>query len=428
MSNRNFSINPVAAMVIEQCNLKPILADNVYGHLQANIRQLAMSDDEKSPDYQASVYKQVCQAYGFTNTDASKPYIFSSGVAVIPIHGMLINRFGGTWGWVTGYQYIRRMAALAAEDKDVELIVYDHHSGGGMVSGAFETHDFLMSLRGKKPSVAVVDHASYSAAYMMAVAADKIFVTRTGGVGSVGVWTMHVDMSKMLEEYGLKVTLIQSGENKTDGHPFAELPESVRADIQASVDKTRQEFVTLVATARNIDEKLVYDTEGRTYDADVAVEMGLADGVATPAVAISTMLNTETEDEEMATSAAEQPQAGATAPTVDKTAERNAERQRVAGILNCEEAKGREELANHLAFDTEMSVEASVAMLAKAPKAAAAAPVADQNAGNAFDNAMATTPNPNLAQDASAAVGERSAADNILSDFKMATGQDLTAK
>lgn len=43
---------------------------------------------------------------------------------------------------------------------------------------------------------------------------------------------------------------------------------------------------------------------------------------------------------------------------------------RAQAILNHADAKGREDLSRHLAFETEMSAEAATAMLGKAPKAA----------------------------------------------------------
>lgn len=41
---------------------------------------------------------------------------------------------------------------------------------------------------------------------------------------------------------------------------------------------------------------------------------------------------------------------------------------RIQSILGSDEAKGRAEMANHLAFETDMSAEASIALLAKSPK------------------------------------------------------------
>ena len=56
---------------------------------------------------------------------ARKPFVYRDGIAVIPVHGTLINRFNNCWGFVTGYNYIRRQINLAAFDDDVEVIVLD---------------------------------------------------------------------------------------------------------------------------------------------------------------------------------------------------------------------------------------------------------------------------------------------------------------
>lgn len=41
---------------------------------------------------------------------------------------------------------------------------------------------------------------------------------------------------------------------------------------------------------------------------------------------------------------------------------------RIKTIVGSDEAKGRTDMANHLAFETDMSAEASIALLAKSPK------------------------------------------------------------
>ncbi|WP_196302053.1 S49 family peptidase, partial [Ralstonia solanacearum] len=44
-----------------------------------------------------------------------------------------------------------------------------------------------------KPVWAVANDMAFSAAYALASAASRLFVSRTGGVGSIGVIAMHVD-------------------------------------------------------------------------------------------------------------------------------------------------------------------------------------------------------------------------------------------
>ena len=103
-----------------------------------------------------------------------------------------------------------------------------------------------------------------------------------------------------------------------------------------------------------------------------------------------------------------------------------AERARVNGILGCEEAKGRTELANHIAMNTDMSVDEAKAMLKVAPAQAAATPAA---AANPFAAAMNNSENPNVTTEASGGGGEQlSAAEQILQSQSKATGLKLVTK
>ena len=103
---------------------------------------------------------------------------------------------------------------------------------------------------------------------------------------------------------------------------------------------------------------------------------------------------------------------------------RTAERARVSGILNCEESKGREKLANHIALNTDMSVEVAKGLLAAAPAEAAAAP-APAAAGNPFKATMDADQHPQVGADGGeggAADAELSAAQLILRAQAAATG------
>ena len=69
-------------------------------------------------------------------------------------------------------------------------------------------------------------------------------------------------------------------------------------------------------------------------------------------------------------------------PDIDKAAVAGAERARIKAIITGAEAEGRGELANKLAFDTDLAADVAVGILAAAPRAtkapaAAAAPAAD---------------------------------------------------
>ncbi len=390
--------------------------------LQMDLQNLHAETPESGAIKRDEVMESLCAAYGFDSRAQNKPFAFQNGVAVIPVHGSLINRFGQCYGYVTGYNFIRRQRDAAMADPDVTAIVYDVNSGGGEAAGCFELADEAFALRGTKPTISVVDSACYSAAYALASTSDQVVVTPTGGAGSVGVYTMHVDMSKMLEDWGLNITLIHAGDHKVDGHPYAELPDDVRADMQKSVDATYNKFVESVARNRNMSVEAVKATQARCYSADDALALGLIDSVASPLEAIRAFLGgpseTSKDDESTGESLMELNEA------------KQAERQRVGAIIGHPNAKGREAMANHLALNTDMSVEDAAALLAVAPVAQAEAPEKKEEAADQknekFVAAMDKDDNPNIGPDGKAEeTVEKSGANELMEAFTAATGYDF---
>jgi signal peptide peptidase SppA len=290
-----------------------------------------------------------------------------SGVAFIPVRGTLLNRFGGAYSWATGYQAITQMAAAAAADPQVRAAVLDVDSFGGEAAGCFECAASLRAAfrAAGKPLIAVVNSNAYSAGYALAAAADRIVLIPSGGAGSIGVVTMHVDYSKNLSEAGIKVTYIHGGAHKVDGNPYQPLPDDVRADIQTRIDERYSAFVAHVATMRGISEQAVRDTEARMYGAKDALALGLIDEINTAPEAYTAFVASLP-----ATTGSFQLEA--TVPDIDQAAVAGAERARIKAIITGAEAAGRTALANKLAFDTTMDAETAVALLATAPVASAA--------------------------------------------------------
>lgn len=390
-----------ARSVLSRINLREMAVAAHYEGLASDLQLLAMANQKQAEDDFMSRRTELVAAYGMSQVEQQKPFAFSNGVAVIPIHGTLINRFSYSWGYVTGYNFVRQQTALAGQDPDVTAIVYDVNTYGGEAAGCFECSADIKRLANGKPTMAVVDSNAYSAGMALAVGADKIVVTPSGGVGSVGVVATHVSYEQMLEKAGIKVTFIHAGAHKVDGNPYQDLSADVKADIQKSIDVSYDAFVALVAKGRNMDEKAVRATEARTYRAEEAMSLGLIDAVATPQEAMQALMgelsgsNPQPKKEDAMSNAAKEPGAENKA-TPEQLAQattdaKKAERERVSGIQSCEEAKGRESLASHLAFSTEMSVDDAKKLLAAAPKGTESAASA-----NPFKSAMESTSNPNV--------------------------------
>jgi len=172
------------------------------------------------------------------------------------------------------------MCEDAFEDPSVKAVLFCVDSGGGAASGMFDLADLIFKARATKPTAAISDDACYSAAYCLASSAAKVFVTRTGGVGSIGVWSAHIDMSGFDKQIGIKVTYVFSGDKKVDGNPHEPLSGRAHDDMQAECDRIRQMFVEAVARNRGVDAQKLYDTEAGCFMAENSVPL-LADQVGT---------------------------------------------------------------------------------------------------------------------------------------------------
>lgn len=396
------------------------------GSMIADITELR--DATRADLEQAAIEQRatLVAAYGFGPDDQSKPFAFSNGYAMIPIHGALVNRLQASWGSVTGYNFIRNQLQAASDDPEVKAIVFDVNSYGGAAAGCGETADMIAqasAYNGGKPTIAVVDSSCFSGAYYLASQADHLAVTPSGQVGSIGAVMMHADMSKMLSDVGIDITFIHAGAHKVDGNPFEPLSDEVRADFQASVDSTYDTFVAAVAQGRGMSEDDVRATEARIYGATDALSLGLIDAIQNPADAVEAYF---ADDDEATTDDIDPPdQQEKHMPPVNKTTPvssaeggsavitqaevtsaaataaadaRTAERARIHGITTHAEAEGRTDLASHLALNTDMSVEVAAGILAAAPKVAAAAPPPSktENETNHFKTAMDNDKHPNV--------------------------------
>ncbi|UYP67598.1 S49 family peptidase [Thalassobacter stenotrophicus] len=215
--------------------------------------------------------------------NGNAPYAVVDGIAVIEISGVLIHRGGwiGQSSGQTSYEGIAAQIEAAARDPSVRAVALEIDSFGGEVAGVFDLADQIRALRRNKPVWAFVAEHAFSAGYALASQADRILLPRTGAVGSIGVVVMHADLSGQLDQDGVRVTMIHSGDHKVDANPYEPLPQNVRGNIQREIDVLRSLFSETVAAGRagRLSQDAALATEAATYRGTEAVAAGLADEV-----------------------------------------------------------------------------------------------------------------------------------------------------
>jgi capsid assembly protease len=333
-----------------------------------------------------------------------------AGVLVLNISGSLVNR--ATW-WGASYEGLKMRINSALAEPKVKGILLRVDSYGGEVDGLWDTLDFLKAAGQKKPIWAIADGAAYSAAFGLFSQTAKRFMTRTAGVGSVGVIAVHYDMSGNLKQAGVKPTIIKFGEKKDQFGPFKPLSVEAEAKLQASVNASGETFVEYVSTGLGISAEAVRGTEADVFDAPQALELGFVDEAATFEQVLAKMVDSFKAKATIITSSfrggsaanlskeqnMENPNPTAennTPPPVNAAAVAADAKARVKSILTSPEASGREALAKHLAFDTDMTASAAESILKASPKATATVEATKPEGKSEFVKAMESVGNPGI--------------------------------
>lgn len=213
------------------------------------------------------------------------PQPTGGSVAVIPVYGVLSPRANmlSAMSGGTSYEELIGQVKAAAADPKVSSILLDFDTPGGSVAGATEAARELMKIRATKPTIAVANFSCCSAGLWLASACTEIVASPSATVGSVGVLSMHQDISKALENEGIKRTYITSGRFKAEGNPTEPLSDDARASMQARVDAAGVNFHADISRGRGIAVSQVRSTfgEGRVFSADEALAVGMIDKIAT---------------------------------------------------------------------------------------------------------------------------------------------------
>jgi signal peptide peptidase SppA len=154
------------------------------------------------------------------------------------------------WYADSDYRDIRASVKRALADPAVKTIDLLIDSPGGCVLGLPETADTIFEANKIKPVNARVVGIAASAAYWLASQASTVTLTPSGEVGSVGVLDLHVDISKALDNDGVKVTAVHAGEHKVERAPFTPLSEEAKTHMQSSVNEWYGDFLGAVRRGR----------------------------------------------------------------------------------------------------------------------------------------------------------------------------------
>jgi signal peptide peptidase SppA len=219
------------------------------------------------------------------NRDRLPQATSGGGVAVIPVHGVIMPR-GDALAESSGSTSLDSLSAqlrAALADSDVNTIVLDVDSPGGNVAGLTEFTHEILAARAQKPIIASARYTMASAAYGLASAATQIVASPSATLGGIGVLNIHNDLSKALEQRGIKRTYIAAGKYKAEGNEAEPLSAEAGEARKATAEEAYGTLTADIARGRGVPVDTVRNGygEGRTVSAKKALALGMIDKIET---------------------------------------------------------------------------------------------------------------------------------------------------
>ncbi len=204
----------------------------------------------------------------------SKPYI-----AKIIIQGVIQQQndfYNQEW-------LLEKIEELSKDSNNKGIMLWINSPGGGVYE-ADEIYLALMDYKKKteRPVYAYFGPLAASGGYYIGCAADYISANRNCMTGSIGVIAgQFVDLTGLMEKYGVKITTTHAGKNKIMGHFSEPATEEQKMIMQSIADECYEQFTAIVSDSRKMDiAKVKSLADGRIYTAKQAKENGLIDNIS----------------------------------------------------------------------------------------------------------------------------------------------------
>ncbi|HTL27369.1 MAG TPA: signal peptide peptidase SppA [Burkholderiales bacterium] len=171
----------------------------------------------------------------------------------------------------------------AFKDKGTQGVVLRINSPGGSPVQSQTIYDEMRRLRQKYPQIplyAVVEDLCASGGYYVAVAADRIYVSKSSIVGSIGVRLDSFGVTGLMEKIGVERRLLTAGENKAMLDPFLPVDEKQKEYALQMIQEVHQQFIGDVRAGRGKRLKENPDLfTGLIWTGTKSIELGLADAL-----------------------------------------------------------------------------------------------------------------------------------------------------
>jgi signal peptide peptidase SppA len=209
------------------------------------------------------------------------PFTSKKNIAVIRLSGVIGTVGPGRSG--LSIESINKHLEKAFSLSRLEAVCLNINSPGGspVQSELIATRIIELSEKNNVPVYAFVEDMAASGGYFLAIAAHKIYVSKSSIVGSIGVISRSFGLQELIKKIGIERRVYTQGKNKSIMDPFVPEKEQDIKIINNLQNNIYNHFVDFVKTRRagrltQTDDILF---NGDIWTGETALEYGLVDGI-----------------------------------------------------------------------------------------------------------------------------------------------------
>ena len=227
--------------------------------------------------------------YGYQETDVRRIEYYrkdwgkNSAIAVVSIYGPIMSGesvYNPLYGALaTGSETIAKQLKEIEGDSLIKAVILRIDSPGGSLVASDRIYEAVKKLKKSgKYDVAYFGSMAASGSYYIACAADYIISTPFSVTGSIGVFSMKLELSELFKKLDITTTTVKKGKYVDLFSMDRKLTEDELTKLEQAMDKAHDRFKEVVSKGRGIEEDTIDDVaDGSIYTGNQAKEIGLVD-------------------------------------------------------------------------------------------------------------------------------------------------------
>ena len=233
------------------------------------VKKLALKEGKKIKYVKLSKYNRTAD---------SEEKDSDNKIAIVHAEGEIIYGTNEP-GVISEKKYVEMLAKIR-KDKNIKAVVLRVNSpGGNAFSSDLIWRELEQIKKAGKPVIASFGDYAASGGYYIACGADKIVSQPNTLTGSIGVFMMFPNATKLLnDKIGINFDTIKTHEFAAGFSPFHDLSEKEKALLQESTLEIYDLFIDRVSKGRKLSvDSTKFIAQGRVWTGRKANEIGLVD-------------------------------------------------------------------------------------------------------------------------------------------------------